>query len=261
MYPTLFKIGFLEVHTYGVCVAIAFILGLKMLVSYAGKIGVTAAKTETLVLWTFAAAIVGARLAYVAISYSEFAGNFWGIFKLWEGGLVFSGGFVAGAAAVIIYASRNKIPFWKLGDVFAVVLPLAQAIGRIGCFFAGCCYGKPCAHGSALCVAFPENSLAPAGIPMIPAQLIAAALLFAIFMVLRFLYARKKFDGIIVALYLILYSIKRLFLESLRGDFRGTQVFGLTLTQILAIITLCVGIVIMGVLVYGYKKKAVENVR
>jgi phosphatidylglycerol:prolipoprotein diacylglycerol transferase len=95
---------------------------------------------------------------------------------------------------------------------------------------------------------------------MIPAQLIAAAFLFAIFAILRYLYARRKFDGLIVTVYLTLYSLKRLFLEYIRGDFRGETVLGLTLTQILALGTFVAGIVMMGALLYGHRKNVAENI-
>jgi len=240
MYPTLINIGSIGIHTYGLFVALGFFAGFKLLLSYAKKLDIPSLKIESLVLWIFVFSIIGARLFYVLFSFNEFKDNFWNIFKLWQGGLFFSGGLVGGIIAAVIFIPKNKMPFAKLTDVLALALTLGQAIGRIGCFFAGCCYGKQC--DSWFGVKFPENSLAPSGIKLIPSQIISSLLLFLIFAVLSYFYKRKKNDGQIVALYLVLYSVKRFFVEYLRGDFRGNELFGLTPTQIISSVMLITGV-------------------
>lgn len=234
MYPTLFKIGFIEIHTYGVFVALGFFVGFRILLFYSKKSSFPPALIETLTFWVFICSLIGARLFYVLISLPEFVNAPLDIFKIWQGGLVFWGGFLGGSLTAIIFSIKYKIPFWKLVDIFVPALAIGHAFGRIGCFFAGCCYGKT--TNTFFGVIFPENSLAPPGIKLLPIQLISVALLFGLFLILRFFFNRKKFDGQVFLIYAILYSVGRFFVEFLRGDFRGNMVLGITPTQIVSIL-------------------------
>ncbi len=242
MHPTLFHIGPLTVHTYGVFVAIGFVAGFKVLLNYTGKIGLPEQKIESLVMWIFLFSILGARLFYVIFSFREFANNPLDALKIWEGGLFFSGGLAGGFSAAAVYIARNKFPLAKLADAGSVALALGQAIGRLGCFFAGCCYGAECQGWFG--VEFPDGSLAPSGVKLIPTQLISSLLLFLIFFILAGFYGKKKYDGRVCALYLILYGVKRFSVEFLRGDFRGNSVFGLTPTQFISLAMLAGGIIL-----------------
>lgn len=247
MYPTLFKIGFLEIHTYGVFVAIGFFIGFQVLLGYAKKSRIPEAAVESLTFLVLLISIIGARLFYVLISFREFTGNPVDILKIWQGGLVFSGGFLAGAGTVIIFSIKRKIPVWKMVDIFAPALAVGHSLGRIGCFFAGCCCGQP--TGSFLGVVFPEQSLVPyelCGVKLVPLQLISAVLLFILFLILKFLWSRKRFDGQIFLIYAVLYSAGRFFIEFLRGDFRGNLIFGITPTQIVAVLVFVTGAVLLG---------------
>lgn len=240
MYPTLFHIGPLVIHTYGVFVAIGFIAGFKVLLNYTERIGIPAQKVESLVMWIFIFSIIGARLFYVVLTFGDFRYSPLDAFKIWQGGLFFSGGAAGGFAAAAVYISRNKLPLAKLADAGSVALALGQAIGRIGCFFAGCCYGVECDCWCGM--KFPENSLAPSGVKLIPTQVISSLLLFLIFFVLAGYNRRKKTDGQVCALYLVLYGVKRFCIEFLRGDFRGRAVLGLTPTQYIALAMFAGGI-------------------
>mgnify|MGYP001609334928 CR=1 FL=1 len=240
MHPTLFKIGFLEIHTYGVFVALGFFVGFKMLLFYGKKSSFSPALIETLTFWVFIFSLIGARLFYVLISWQEFASNPLDIFKIWQGGLVFWGGFLAGALTVIIFSIKNKMPLWKLADVFAPALAIGHALGRIGCFFAGCCYGKN--TDSFLGVVFPENCLAPTGIKLIPTQILSSILLFILFLILVIFWKRKKFNGQIFLIYTVFFSVGRFFMEFLRGDFRGNLILGITPTQIVSVLIFIISI-------------------
>ena len=240
MYPTLFNIGPLGIHTYGLFVALGFIAGFKVLLNYANEIGIPQQKIESFVMWVFIFSIAGARLFYVLISFAEFRYNLFDIFKVWQGGLVFSGGLLAGATAAVVFIKRNRLPLAKLADASVVALSIGQALGRVGCFFAGCCYGKQCDRWFG--VKFPENSLAPSGIKLIPSQLVSALILALIFLVLSYYYRRKHTGGQVFALYLVLYSLKRFFVEYLRGDFRGNEIIGFTPTQVISAVLLVGGI-------------------
>ncbi len=240
MHPTLFKIGFLEIHTYGVFVALGFFVGFKVLLFYGKKSSFPPSLIESLTFLVFIFSLIGARLFYVLIAWSDFIGSPLDIFKIWEGGLVFWGGFLGGAITGIIFSIKNKLPLWKLADVFAPALAIGHAIGRIGCFCAGCCYGKP--TDSFLGIVFPENCLAPAGIKIIPTQIISSVLLFLLFLILRFLWNKKKFSGQIFLVYAVLFSLGRFFIEFLRGDFRGNLILGITPTQIVSILVFVISI-------------------
>ncbi|PKM93070.1 MAG: prolipoprotein diacylglyceryl transferase [Elusimicrobia bacterium HGW-Elusimicrobia-4] len=242
MYPTLFKIGFLEIHTYGVFVALGFFVGFKMLLFYGKKSSFSPALIEKLTFLVFIFSLIGARLFYVLISFGEFAENPLDIFKVWQGGLVFWGGFLGGAITVIIFSIKHKMPLWKLADVFAPALAIGHALGRIGCFFAGCCYGKN--TDSFLGVVFPENCLAPTGIKLVPTQILSSILLLILFLILVIFWKRKKFDGQIFFMYTVLLSVGRFLIEFLRGDFRGNLILGITPTQIVSVVMFIVSIII-----------------
>ena len=240
MYPTLLKIGFLEIHTYGVFVALGFFIAFKTLLFYGKKSSFSSTLIETLTFLVFIFSLIGARLFYVLISWQEFANNPSDIFKIWQGGLVFWGGFLGGAITVIIFSMKHKIVLWKLADVFAPALVIGHALGRIGCFFAGCCYGK--STDSFLGVVFPENCLAPSGIKLLPTQLLSSGLLFILFLVLVIFWKRKKFDGQIFLIYTVLFSVGRFLIEFLRDDFRGNLISGITPTQIVSIFIFAISI-------------------
>jgi len=246
MFPTLFKLGPVEIHTYGVFVALGFFIGFKVLLYYGKKINISASLIESLTFLVFIFSIIGARIFYVLISWGEFRDNFLDVFKVWQGGLVFWGGFLGGALTVIIFALKNKISIWKMGDAFAPALAIGHALGRIGCFFAGCCYGKP--NDSFFGVLFPKESLAPCDVKRLPTQLISAVLLLILFFILKYFWNKKRFDGQVMLVYVILYSLGRFFIEFFRGDFRGYMILGITPTQIVAIIVFVISFV------FYYKK-------
>jgi phosphatidylglycerol:prolipoprotein diacylglycerol transferase len=165
-------------------------------------------------------AIAGSRLFYVIINFSYYRAHPLDIIKLWQGGLVFSGGLVATAAAMIWYLRRHHLSFWSTGDLWAPSLALGQAIGRIGCHMAGCCFGQP--TGSSWGVVFTHpKSLAPLNVPLYPTQLLEAFGGLIIFLVLLFLHGKRRFEGQVFLWYLILHSTARLFIERFRGDERG----------------------------------------
>ena len=254
MYLTLLKIGFLEIHTYGVFVAAGFFIGFKVLLFYAKKSSISLILIESLTFLVFVSSVIGARLFYVLISWQEFANNPLDIFKLWQGGLVFWGGFLGSATTVVVFSIKHRISFWKLADIFAPAAAVGHAVGRIGCFFAGCCYGKP--TDSFFGVVFPENCLAPSGVGLVPSQLISSCLMVTIFLILVAFWKRKRFDGQIFLIYAVLFSVGRFFIEFLRGDFRGSLILGVTPTQIVSIVIFVIGAVIWNKLLL-IKKKSV----
>jgi len=220
MFPDLISIGPFTIHTYGFFVALGFAVGIWTAVKVGKSQGVPSQQVMDMAFVMIVWAIVGSRLFYVLINFSYYKAHPLDIIKLWQGGLVFSGGLVATAVAMLWYLRRHRLSFWSTGDLWAPSLALGQAIGRIGCFMAGCCYGQP--TGSPWGVVFTHpKSLAPLNIPLYPTQALEAFSGFVIFLVLLFLHGKRKFQGQVFLWYLILHSTARLLVERFRGDERG----------------------------------------
>ena len=171
------------------------------------------------------------------------------IFRIWNGGLVFYGGFVIALITAILYLKRKKLSLFLTADIMAPPLALGHFFGRLGCLFAGCCYGKATDLPWAITFTNTE-SLAPLGVPLHPTQLYAAINNLLIFVFLWFFRRRKKFDGQIFWIYVLLYGVTRSFIEMFRGDFRGELILGvLSISQVIAA-TMTVMAVVMLILLH-----------
>lgn len=189
----------------------------------------------------FGAGLVGARFLFLVVHGREvIAHGGWTALFASGGGLVWYGGALFGAAGFIAYAKGYGLPLARMLDVAAPGAALGQAFGRLGCFTAGCCHGGPAGPG-APAVVFPEGSLAPAGIALVPVQLYEAGLLLLLALVLTaVLWRRQSFvpAGSVAIGYLTGYASLRIFTETLRGDPRGPQLAGLSLSQALSLVLL-----------------------
>jgi len=217
MHPVLFKLGPLPIHTYGVLIALAFLAGIFLAMHEARRKGVDPERVMDLGLYILAAAIIGSRLMQVAIEHRYYAQHPLEIFEIWKGGLVFYGGFVMALVVSVWYLMHYRIPVWRMGDIMAPSIALGQCIGRLGCFSAGCCYGKPTDLPWAVTFTNPD-SLALTGVPLHPSQLYESAGALVLFGALWAYRKRTKFDGQLFWLYVLGYSVLRFFLEFLRGD-------------------------------------------
>jgi len=238
MHPDLFSIGPLTLHTYGLMIAIGFIVGLVIAIKIGRRHGIDPQQIMDLSFLLIISGIIGSRIVYILMNISDYAANPLDIFKLWQGGLVFSGGLLAALIACFFYIRRHKLDILLTGDIFAPSVAIGQAIGRIGCFMAGCCYGKTTSvHWG---VIFTDSkSIAPLNIPLHPTQLYDSFSNFIIFIILIILGARKKFTGQVIIWFLIMHSTARLFIERFRGDDRGiVPGTGWTMTQFIAILIL-----------------------
>ncbi|MBU4010565.1 MAG: prolipoprotein diacylglyceryl transferase, partial [Proteobacteria bacterium] len=216
MYPILFKIGPLSIYTYGFFIALGFLAGIFFAVKEAKRVGEDPDMIMDLCFYILVSAIIGSRLFYVATNPRLFIDNPVEIFKVWNGGLVFYGGFIAAFITGIVYFKAKKIPVMKTLDILAPSVVLAHSFGRIGCFFAGCCYGKYCELPWA--VTFNNaHSLAPTGISIHPTQLYLALNNLIIFLFLVFFRKRKKFDGQVFLIYVLVYGITRSIIEIFRA--------------------------------------------
>ena len=253
MYPELFKIGPLTVHTYGLFVAMGFLAGISLAVSRAKKIGLPHNQIADLGFYILLAAIVGSRVLYVFVNFSHFLSSPLDVFKIWEGGLVFYGGFLAAFATAVWYIKKHSLPVMKTLDVYAPSLAIGHALGRIGCFFAGCCYGAPATVPWAVTFTDPQ-CLAIKGVALHPTQLYESVGEFTIFFILLFVRSRQKFDGQLIWVYGVAYSALRFTVEIFRGDFeRGVYGGGISISQDISI---GIFLVSLFMLVRGLKKAA-----
>lgn len=254
MFPILFQfpdwfplLGGKALHVYGVMTALGFLSGLFWVRHEAKRVGLNPEKLMDLFFYVVLASVIGARILFVLVSVPRWWEDPLVFFRVWEGGLVFYGGMIAAVLTSVWYLRKHHIPFLPVADIFAPGLALGHAFGRIGCFTAGCCYGREAPPGTWWSVIFPhtDNEIAPAGVPLYNTQLAESAGEFLIFLFLIFFRKRKKFEGEIFLLYLILYPILRTVLEAFRGDkIRGVFLWGLSTSQFISLAWIAVALII-----------------
>jgi phosphatidylglycerol:prolipoprotein diacylglycerol transferase len=188
-----------------------------------------------LVALLVAAGLLGARLFYVLLNLAYFREHPLEIFAFWRGGLVFYGGFLVAAAAGVWFTRRHEYSIATVADCLAPALAVGQAVGRWGCFFAGCCYGKPTSLPWAVKFTDPA-SLAPLGIELHPVQLYESigSLLIGVMLWLQ-VTRRNQEPGQVFWTYVLLYGSLRFALEFVRGDDRGPALGGLFPSQLIAL--------------------------
>jgi phosphatidylglycerol:prolipoprotein diacylglycerol transferase len=178
-------------------------------------------KVLDLSLYILASAILGAKFLLVAVEWKRYVANPRDLVEILRSGGVFYGGLIAATTTAIVYMRRYELPAWSIADMGAPSIALGEAIGRWGCFAAGCCYGKQ-SHGP-FAVTFTDEFAheavgTPLGVPLHPTQLYLSASAFLVFLILQWAYRRKTFDGEVFWLYVLLYAITRGIVENWRGD-------------------------------------------
>jgi phosphatidylglycerol:prolipoprotein diacylglycerol transferase len=242
--------GPFTLHTYGFLLAVAFLLGLWVASRQAKRAGLDAGKITDMAVWVLIAGLVGAKLLLVGVEWRYFARNPRDAFSIFQSGGVFYGGLGAGVLVAWLLARRNRLPAWRTADVLAPGVAIGQAVGRLGCFAAGCCWGK--ATQVPWAVTYTDVYAARAvGTPMDmsvhPSQLYESLGAFLIFFFLLWLAPRKGFHGQVTLAYVALYSVVRFGLEFLRGDpDRGAWLGrALSTSQVIAIVLLLVAAVLL----------------
>jgi len=222
MYPELFSIGPLTIHTYGMFYALGILTAVALSEYRYRRNGGDPGAIMDFSLPIIIGILVGARIMFILVEREYFIRNPLEIFMFWNGGLVFYGGLIGGALAFIITSRVKKLDLWYLADIVAPGVALGHALGRLGCFFAGSCYGRPTDVAWAVTYTNP-TSLARdiLGVPVHPTQLYSAAFLVFLSVILIFIGSRTTFRGQVIASYGILYGTFRFFIEFLRGDPRG----------------------------------------
>ncbi len=224
MYPVLFHIGSFKLYTYGLFVALGFMTLIYVTRKYSDASSISSEMLSNVFFIIFVSALLGARLLYVIINFEAYRGNLSDIFKIWNGGFVFFGGFLSAVPAVAVYLKLKGLNVWEMSDILSPGMAFGHAVGRLGCFFAGCCYGKETDLPFAILFSNPE-ALAPLNTNLHPTQLYEVFSNFVLFIILIWLMGRKKINGTVFLIYIILYSLFRFVIEFFRGDFRGDFFF------------------------------------
>ena len=231
MDPIAFHLGPLSIRWYGICVALAFLAGFHVVQWRAARSGFGRAAAADLALLAMLGGIVGARALYVWENWPDFRGHLLETVRIDHGGLVYYGGLIGAALAVTAACRWKSRSALEAGDLFAPGLALAQAVGRIGCFLNGCCFGHPWSgfagvrYPSATGVAFVQSQkglIAGAvgeALPVFPVQLVLALMNLALSMILIEAEKRLQYKGALFGLYVVTYSGARFFVEFARGDY------------------------------------------
>ncbi len=230
MYNDLFSIGGLTFHGYGLMIGVGSLLGILWAARRATRRGLSSDLVLTMALWGLVIGFAGSKLLYVITRWREFLVSPWSV--LGSEGFVVYGGILTGILAAWICCRRKGADFSAYLDVFMPPVALAQGFGRIGCFLAGCCYGKT--TDSILGVVFPAGCGAPAGVSLWPTQLISSAGDFLLAALLALYSRRERPRCYVAAVYLLLYAVGRFLVEFLRDDPRGS-VGALSTSQFLSL--------------------------
>jgi len=229
VHPILFKIGPITIFTYGATIAVSFLVCSFLIWRNAPLVGISRKKMLDFAIVILISGIIGARFLHVVLNLDYYKGNLFEIFLITRGGLAFQGAIIFSFVSGIIFSKINSIPIWQAGDLIAPYAALGQAIGRIGCYLNGCCYGKGILVPQ-FGVIFPGDN-----ITRLPVQLYAALVLLFIYCILRFMLEKRIFRDSLILLYFMMFSFQRFFLDFLRADLKVSY-FSLTVSQNISIV-------------------------
>lgn len=252
MHNDLLTIGPVTIHGYGLMIALGIAAAYSVAVYRAKRQHLQSDLIASLTIWCLVGGILGAKLLYWMTQWNSIVQDPAILFNFADGFVVY-GGIIGGILAGYLYCRKAKLNFMQYFDLIIPSVALAQGVGRIGCFLAGCCYGLETSGWYG--VVFPESSFAPSGVPLIPIQLISSGLDFLLFFILVFFAKKKKVHGQVAALYLLLYSGGRFVLEFYRGDLIRGNVGMLSTSQFIAIILFVISIGMMMVTLKKQKLK------
>lgn len=234
MFPKLLELGPINIYTYGVLLAAAYLAGLQYARTRARGFGLDADRVMDLGIYIIVSALVGAKLLLVVVEFDHFRRDPAQIWTIVRAGGVFYGGLLAAVGVAFWFIKRHALPLWRTCDAFAPGIALGQAVGRLGCLMAGCCYGRPTelpwgiTFTSTIAAA---NVGTPLEVSLHPTQLyesVAALMILAGLLIME--RRTRGFAGRTFWTYLLLYPSARFLIEFYRGDPRG-QVFDLVSTS------------------------------
>jgi phosphatidylglycerol:prolipoprotein diacylglycerol transferase len=252
MFPA-FKLGPLTIYSYGLMMALGVGMGLWFVYVQAKKQRLPAPRVLDAAFYILLISILGAKLILLFGDFNRYTRNPKELLNLARSGGVFQGGLVFGLVFALWYFHKYRLPTWKMADLIGAALALGHGFGRIGCFAAGCCYGRACSLPWGVTFTDPRAEQItgiPLGIGRHPVQLYESALNFLNFAILFLILRRKRFDGQVFTFYIMNYSVIRFFTEYFRGDHparsflvRGsTPLSSLTWPQFFCIVGLIAGL-------------------
>jgi len=249
MYPEFLHLGDFTIYSYGVMLATAFMTALYLAYRRAEKIGLEPQVIVDTAIIVLIGSVVGAKLFYIIGHFPEMAGDLDRLLGTLRAGGVFQGGLITAAVLSVGYLIWKRKPVWLIADVIAPSIAIGQSIGRIGCFAAGCCYGKVCDHAQVpWSVNFPPEAITPfQGIHVFrhPTQLYESLIMLAVFFALVWIWKVRKYDGQVFWYYVLIHSVVRgLMIEPFRGD-HGPVFLGLTGQQLIAVVTFFTAIAVL----------------
>ncbi|MDD2586582.1 MAG: prolipoprotein diacylglyceryl transferase [Syntrophomonadaceae bacterium] len=240
MHPVLFRIGTINIYSWGFMLAIAVVIAILGISRLFDREGYDKEMVLDLVILAVVCGVLGGRISYIIVyEWDAFMANPLSFLSLSQGGLagmIWYGGFIGGLIPFIIYLWRKGLSFWKVADMFAPYLALGYALVRIGCFLNGCCYGKVTDSFMGVVFPFVDN------LHRYPTQLYSSVLNFILFIFLLWFFPRRRFSGQVVLLYLMGYSVYRFIIEFFRFSLimYGPISLGQVYTSILFIIALVI---------------------
>lgn len=264
MYPEILRIGSFPIATYGVFLAIAFLSAILITVKLAERDGLPRERIYDLSLWMLLASLIGSKFLML-FTEPEYRENPLGLLSLdfLRSGGVFYGGLLGAVIAGYFLMKHYKLPWWKTADACAPGIAVGNFFGRQGCFAAGCCWGKPTSLPWG--VQFSELGHEITGVPidqhLHPTQLYESFAMLLVFFFLLWLHKRKRFDGQVILVYALVYSVIRFAIEFVRNDPRGdilglTTLTGLSTSQMISLI---IGIIALILLITRNRKSRVIN--
>lgn len=269
MHPVLIQVtDNFFIGTYGLMIVLGMVLGVGLNIFLGKRRGLPSEVFFDILFIAVIAGFVGARLLYILTDLPGFLRDPMA-YLLSRSGFVFLGGLIGAAIACGVYLRMKNLPFWRTADTVVPGLAVAHAFGRVGCHYAGCCFGGTCEGPLGIEVpriAMPDGSIWPnvylehvvdgriaesaaASLPVWPVQLMETGGLLLLMAVMVLLFLRRPPLGMVFGVYLVGYSILRFFLEFLRGDeIRGYLIEGmLTTSQGLSVLLLAAGIYVLAV--------------
>jgi phosphatidylglycerol---prolipoprotein diacylglyceryl transferase len=258
MYRYLLKLGPFTIYSYGAMLALAFVVGTFLAAYRAQKSGLDKNKIIDLIFYILVASLLGARSMYVAVNWNYYSLHLPEAFKIWEGGLVLYGGVILAFIVSVWFIKKNSLPLGRVLDILAPSVALGIAIGRLGCFLNGCCWGKisykwgmtfparnepPVFAQQVFDGLIPKDALC--SLPVIPAQLYESLACLAIFLGLLLTRKYKRFDGFLFWLFILAYSAFRFAIEYFRY-YDANFIWGaLTVSQVTSIALFLLALIIL----------------
>lgn len=244
MRPVLIEIGGIEIPAYGIMLAVSFLAALWYVKRNAPRAGISPIVVENLAFYIMLGVIIGGRLLYAAFHWAQYENDLLGIFRIWEGGMMFFGGFLGGLLLGALYLRKQGISVLKISDVIAPALGLGLFFTRIGCFLNGCCFGNSSTLPWA--IRFPDECVAGTssvgGLALHPTQLYESIFGLALFFFLNNRLAKSYRRGAVFAQFLIFYGGFRFGIDFIRFYENNANFW---INQIIAIGLIVVGAIIL----------------